>query len=90
MRKVSDAEWRRFLDDTITPRFPDGLTVAHTTDQWRGASGKVERERSEVVTLLHAGGAGEKDKIVEIVTAYKGRFQQEAVLRERSATCARF
>src|SRR4051812_38501479 len=42
--RVSRAEWDRFLTDVITPRFPDGLTVMRAVGQWRGASGKVERE----------------------------------------------
>src|SRR5215207_8742955 len=40
---VREAEWRRFLNETITPRFPDGLTVVKATGQWRDASGQIER-----------------------------------------------
>jgi starvation-inducible outer membrane lipoprotein len=25
--EVSDAQWRQFLDEVVTPRFPDGLSV---------------------------------------------------------------
>ena len=32
---VSDEEWSRFLADTVTPRFPHGLTVADGAGQWR-------------------------------------------------------
>jgi hypothetical protein len=88
--KVRDAEWRGFLNHVVTPRFPDGLTVTHATGQWRGASGTIEREASEVVTVLHNGDPAARAKIAEIVTEYRQRFQQEAVLRERTAACARF
>ena len=87
---VREGEWRRFLNEIITPRFPDGLTVVKATGQWRNASGQIEREASEVVTVLHAGDPTAGDKISEIVAAYTKRFNQEAVLRERTATCARF
>jgi len=87
---VSDAQWRNFLDDVVTPRFPEGLTVVHATGQWRGASGAVEQEASEVVTLLHPGDAAARGKVGEIAAEYKRRFRQEAVLRERTAACARF
>ncbi|MBC7989344.1 MAG: DUF3574 domain-containing protein [Luteimonas sp.] len=87
---VGDAEWRGFLDEVVTPRFPDGLTVTHATGQWRGASGAVEQEASEVVTLLHAGDAAARGKVAEIATEYKRRFHQEAVLRERTGACASF
>ncbi|HEY8258656.1 MAG TPA: DUF3574 domain-containing protein [Gemmatimonadales bacterium] len=87
---VSDTEWRRFLDEVFTPRFPAGLTVIEATGQWRGETGVVEQERSEVVTLLHAGDATALHDLDEVVTEYKRRFRQEAVLRERTPTCARF
>jgi len=87
---VSDADWRRFLDEVLTPRFPYGLTVVDATGQWRGQSGKVEQERSEIVTVFHAGDVASRRAIADVAGEYKRRFQQEAVLRERSATCARF
>ena len=32
---VDDAAWATFLGDTVTPRFPDGLTVFDARGQWR-------------------------------------------------------
>jgi hypothetical protein len=87
---VSDTEWRAFLDDVVTPRFPAGLTVVDATGQWKGESGVVEQERSEIVTLLHDGGPAARQHVGEVTAEYKRRFHQEAVLRERMATCARF
>ena len=52
---VSDSEWQAFLDEVVTPRFPAGLTVVEAMGQWKGQSGQVERERAEVLTVLHAG-----------------------------------
>jgi len=87
---VGDAEWQVFLDEVVTPRFPSGLTVVHATGQWKGQSGVVEQERSEMVTLLHAGDDAARRAVAEIAAEYKRRFRQEAVLRERMTTCARF
>ena len=87
---VSDADWRSFLDEIVTPRFPSGLTVVDATGQWRGARGVVEQERSEIVTVFHAGDDASRRAVAEVAAEYKRRFRQEAVLRERSATCARF
>jgi hypothetical protein len=87
---VSDAEWQGFLNEVVTPRFPAGLTVVQATGQWKGQSGVVEQERSEIVTLLHAGDKVARRSVAEIAAEYKRRFQQEAVLRERTPTCARF
>ncbi len=87
---VSDGEWQHFLDEVVTPRFPDGFTVFEATGQWKGKSGVVERESSEVVMLLHAGDEAARRAVHEIAAEYKRRFGQEAVLRERTATCAKF
>ncbi len=87
---VNDAEWQRFLDEVVTARFPDGLTVVDATGQWRGKSGVVEQERSEIVTLLHSGDESAKSNVAAITAEYMRRFQQEAVLRERTTTCAKY
>ena len=87
---VSDAEWQKFLDQVVTPRFPAGLTVVEATGQWRGQSGAVERERAEVLTVLHRDDAAPGRAVEEITAEYKRRFHQEAVLRERAPACVRF
>jgi Protein of unknown function (DUF3574) len=87
---VTDEEWQSFLDQVLTPRFPAGLTVVAATGQWKGKSGLVEQERSEVVTVFHSGDEAARRAIMEVVAEYKRRFRQEAVLRERIPTCARF
>jgi hypothetical protein len=87
---VTDVEWQSFLDQVLTPRFPAGLTVVAATGQWKGKSGLVEQERSEVVTVFHSGDEAARRAVMEAVMEYKRRFRQEAVLRERMPTCARF
>ena len=87
---VSETEWQAFLDEVVTPRFPAGLTVVSAHGQWRGRGGGVEREDAEVLTVFHAGDAAASRAVAEIAGEYKRRFQQEAVLRERSPACTRF
>ena len=77
------------MDEVLTPRFPAGLTIWDAAGQWPGASGRVERERSKVLTLLHPGDSLSDGLVAEAVGEYKRRFAQEAVLRERTATCSR-
>ena len=88
--ELSDSAWQQYVDQVLTPRFPAGLTIWDAAGQWRGADGKVERERSKVLTLLHPGDARSKLFVAEAVGEYKRRFAQEAVLRERVTTCSRF
>src|SRR5262245_28770229 len=49
---VSADEFQRFLNDEITPRFPDGLTLLTGLGQFRG-SNPIERERSMLLILLY-------------------------------------
>lgn len=87
---VSDAEWRAFLDEVVTPKFPDGFTVIAATGQWKGQSGAVEREPSAILALLHTGSEADRAAVAAVAAEYKRRFRQEAVLRERTPACARF
>jgi hypothetical protein len=87
---VTADEWRKFLDTTVTPRFPQGLTVSQASGQWRGADGTIVRESSYVLSLIHPDGAPSDAAIGEIVASYKSAFAQESVLRSRSETCASF
>lgn len=87
---VSDAEWQGFLNEFVTPRFPAGLTVIEGAGQWRGQSGAVERERSQVLTVMHGGDATARRLVEEVASEYKKRFRQEAVLRERGSVCVHY
>lgn len=84
---VSAGEWNRFLADTVTPRFPDGLTVWPAQGQWRGANGQPVQEASWVLSLVHPESAEADRAIAEVVAEYKARFRQEAVLRVKSYAC---
>jgi hypothetical protein len=84
---VGPDEWDAFLRDAVTPRFPSGLTAWPASGQWRGADGKVTRELSHVLNLLHPADAASEQGIRAIVAEYKQRFQQEAVLRVRAPAC---
>ena len=87
---VDSAEWNQFLEETVTSRFPEGLTVWEASGQWRGADGQIIEEASHVLNLIHPGDQASERKVGEIASEYKRRFQQEAVLRTRGPVCASF
>jgi hypothetical protein len=87
---VTPGQWSGFLGGTVTPRFPQGLTVSHASGQWRGADGAIISEESYVLTLLHPDDAASERAVREIIDAYKQAFAQEAVLRVKSPACASF
>jgi hypothetical protein len=88
--RVSEDEWRTFLRQQVTSRFPDGLTVWEAQGQWRRSDGRISRERSKVLLLVHDDTVLARATLGEIVTAYKERFEQESVLWESSSVCATF
>ena len=88
---VSEEEWRAFLADTVTPRFPDGLTVLDARGQWLDTSeGRLHRESTKLLNVLvpqDAANAGVAS-VLEIADAYKERFQQQAVFYTSLPACA--
>jgi len=87
---ISETDWRRFLTDEVTPRFPDGFSVLDVHGQYRNAAGMIIAEESrELVVIVPDGGDG-AGKANAIRDAYKMRFRQESVLLVQSAVCAGF
>ena len=87
---ISEEAWREFLADTVTPRFPDGLTVLSGNGQWRDSSGEVLREGSKVLIIYAPPGEDGRRAIDEISEEYERRFNQESVLRVVGNACVSF
>ena len=87
---VDDASWEAFLEDAVTPRFPDGLTVVDAQGQWRGSEGTIEKERSKLLIVLAPPGDDGMRLIDEISYEYERRFDQESVLRVVDDACVSF
>lgn len=87
---VSDADFRRFVDEEMTPRFPDGLTVIDATGQWRGDENRLIREASKVVLIVLPKGRDTPRRIDAVRAAYKARFHQDSVLLITQAACVSF
>ena len=87
---VSVADWTDFLATAVTPRFPSGLTVFDAHGQWREAAGKIAREDTHVLLILHEGDAAAEASIAAVIAEYKRRFRQEAVMRVDVRTSVTF
>jgi hypothetical protein len=90
MGRVSDEEWRRFLNEDVTPRYPDGFTVLEAVGQWRDPMGRIISEPSRNLVVIVRDPAVDLPKISAIRDAYKARFRQDAVLFVQSQICAGF
>ncbi|MFJ2894533.1 DUF3574 domain-containing protein [Streptomyces sp. NPDC087218] len=89
---VTDGQFMAFIDEEVTPRFPNGLTVQDGRGQWRDSNGVIERERSYELTLLYpASEARVRDSQIErIRDAYEKAYAQESVARLEERTTADF
>ncbi len=88
---VSDADWARFVDTEITPRFPAGLTVFDAQGQWRDTeTGRIVREPSKAVLLILDDQTQGRARIDEVVQVYRTRFHQQAVGVVAERSCVSF
>lgn len=79
---ISEARWRRFLDEQVTPRFPDGLSVLDVYGQWQGkAQAEPERLRSKLLVIDYPDTADNRAKVEAIRAAWKQLSGDQSVLR---------
>ena len=86
--EVSEAEWASFLADTVTPRFPDGLSVLTVGGQAREPSGRIVRERTKLLVVVVFDAPAHQGRVREVVQAYNGRFGQHGVFWSEHPLCA--
>ncbi len=87
---VTDVEWQSFLNEEITPRFPDGLSVVKVSGQWKAKTGPIVAEASHVLNIVHLNLPKQQRDFGEIVALYKSRFSQESVLQVSTPACVAF
>ena len=85
---VSARQWRDFMAQEVTPRFPYGLTVLDGYGQWMAPGGHIAKEKSHVLLIWH--GFDQSAKIDAIRDAYKQRFHQQSVMRVDGQDCVSF
>jgi len=80
---VTEEEFRQFVDEEVTKRFPDGLTLLKADGQFRGDDNITIKEQSFVLILLYPYDTFKKSsqKIQRIRELYKDQFDQQSVLR---------
>lgn len=87
---VTDAEWRAFVVEHVTPRFPDGFTVLDAVGQYRTRTGELQTEPTKILQIVHGSEARPRAAIQELRDVYRRLFQQESVLLIESPARAGF
>jgi hypothetical protein len=83
---VTEAQWRDFLDQEVTPRFPAGLSVLDIYGQWQSngsgpGNGNVERIRSKLLIIDYPATRHNAASIEAIRAAWKARTGDKSVLK---------
>src|SRR3954468_11662591 len=69
-REVSEAEWASFMNEEVTSRFPDGLSVIDVRGQYRNPQGRIERERTKLLVVVVFDAPAHLPKVQAIVDSY--------------------
>ena len=87
---VSEADFTRFLDEEVSTRFPDGLTVIDAQGRWSAPAGAAVHERSKMVMIVLPGHADDRQKLDAVREAYKARYHQQSVMLMTHGDCVSF
>lgn len=87
---VSEADFTDFLDKSVSPRFPDGLTVIDAEGRWKPPAGSSIHEPAKIVMIVLPGGLDDRAKLDAVRDDYKKRFHQQSVLSMTHGDCVSF
>jgi hypothetical protein len=85
---LRDDDWRTFVNEEISPRFPEGVSVSDVYG--RGPGRQFVREPSKALVLVLSGAAEERRNLKLIREAYGRRFHQRSTLTVEPAACISF
>lgn len=80
----------KFVDEEVTPRFPDGVTVLDGGVQWAGPENRLMREAAKVVLIVLPPGGDPQGRVEAVRAAYRSRFNEDAGLIMAPPACVAF
>jgi hypothetical protein len=87
---ITEEEFQTFIDQQVTPRFPEGLTLLAGNGQFQDSTGNIIQEGSKLLILLYPFSKDRSALVDEVRAEYKIEFQQESVLRVDEHSCVSF
>jgi hypothetical protein len=77
---VDETQWRAFVAESVTPRFPAGFTELLAQGHWRDSRGTINQEQTRIVEIAHSNAPLVRESVRAIAADYRHRFAQESVL----------
>lgn len=87
---MTEAQWRAFIAEFVTPRFPAGFTELQAQGHWRDDRGTVIEEDTRIVEIVHDGASLSRERVRTVAADYKHRFAQQSVLVTQSQSFSVF
>lgn len=88
---ISEEEFQGFVNQYVTPRFPEGLTLLAGAGQFRDSTGTTISEGSKLLILLYPARMRNANELIETIRSeYKTKFEQQSVLRADDRSCVSF
>jgi hypothetical protein len=88
---LSEAEWRKFAAETITPNFPEVFTAFDGDGQWQNPQTKqVGHEGTKILLVAAQRSPDLAGRLARVIDAYKTRFHQQSVGLITRDSCAAF
>jgi hypothetical protein len=78
---IADSSFTRFVQQEVTPVFPQGYTIMPAQGQWQMDDSQIVQEPSRVILILHAREPALSARLDSIADRYCRAFGQEAVMR---------
>ena len=77
---LSEAEWRAFAAEIVTPNFPDGFTAFDGEGQWRNPeTGGVSQQPTKILLVAARRTPDLPARLSAVIEAYKTSFRQQSV-----------
>jgi Protein of unknown function (DUF3574) len=83
---VAEMQWRAFVAESVTPRFPAGFTELQGQGHWRDGRGAVIEEDTRIVEIVHDGMPSARERVRAVAADYRHRFAQQSVLVTQAAS----
>lgn len=73
-QEISRWAWADFMDKALTPHFPQGLTVYEAYGQMQHADGRIEKQSTWVVAIVHPKDPAIDKAVQESIAAFRKQF----------------
>ena len=90
--RLTDEEWKTFIEEVLVPNFPDGGTILENAGWWRRPNGTTFHGLGRTLVILIPTDAVQPDRasVRAVIAEIKKRYGPSSVGWEEKWVCAAF